>query len=99
MAGVITASKPSWTVPFTGLSSRQFSRPIAALRREGVDPVREGRHRSLPLEDRVLLVPACWRTNLPLCQLAPLVGVSKSPIGRIIDHRGPFLALQPRKIG
>ncbi|GLX37614.1 hypothetical protein Sros01_36870 [Streptomyces roseochromogenus] len=76
MAGVITASEPSWTVAFTGLSLRQFSRRIAALRREGADPVCKGRHWSLPLEDRVLLVAACRRTNLTLRQLAPLFGVS-----------------------
>ncbi|MEY2233046.1 MULTISPECIES: transposase [Streptomyces] len=97
MAGVITASEPSWIVPFTGLSSRQFSRLIAALRREGADPVRKGRPWSLPLEDRVLLVAACWRTNLTLRQLAPLFGVSKSAVGRISGHLGPILALQPRK--
>ena len=94
---MITASEPSWIVPFTGLSSRQFSRLIAALQREGADPVRTGRPWSLPLEDRVLLVAACWRTNLTLRQLAPLFGVSKSAVGRIIDHLGPILALQPRK--
>ena len=94
---MITASEPSWIVPFTGLSSRQFSRLIAALRREGADPVRKGRPWNLPLEDRVLLVAACWRTNLTLRQLAPLFGVSKSAVGRIIDHLGPILALQPRK--
>lgn len=30
-------------------------------------------------------------------QLAPLFGVSKSAVDRIIDHLGPMLALQPRK--
>ncbi|QOV40767.1 transposase [Streptomyces ferrugineus] len=97
MAGVITASEPSWTAPFTGLSPRQFGRLLAALRREGEDPVRKGRPWSLPLEDRVLLVAAYWRTNLTLRQLAPLFGVSKSAADRIIDHLGPLLALQPRK--
>ena len=32
----------------------------------------------VPLEDRVLLVVAYWRTNLTQRQLAPLCGVSKS---------------------
>ncbi len=63
MAGVITASEPSWIGPFTGLSPRQFNKLITALRREGADPVRKGRPWSLPLEDRVLLVAAYWRTN------------------------------------
>ncbi|MDN3269705.1 transposase [Streptomyces sp. MA15] len=97
MSGVITASEPSWTAPFTGLSPRQFGKLITALRREGADPVRKGRPWSLSLEDRVLLVVAYWRTNLTLRQLAPLFGVSKSAADRIIDHLGPLLALQQRK--
>lgn len=40
--------------------------------------MRKGRPWSLPLEDRILLVAAYWRTNLPLRQLAPSFGVSKS---------------------
>ncbi|AJT63892.3 Putative transposase for insertion sequence element [Streptomyces lydicus] len=67
------------------------------LRREGADAVRRGRPWSLPLEDRVLLVVAYWRTNLTLRQLAPLFGVSKSAADRIIDQLGPMLALPPRK--
>ncbi|MFJ1642738.1 IS5/IS1182 family transposase, partial [Streptomyces sp. NPDC088256] len=43
MSRVITASEPSRIAPFTGLSSRQFSKLITALRREGADPVRKGR--------------------------------------------------------
>src|SRR6478735_2408675 len=72
VTGVITASEPSWIGPFAGLSPRQFSRLITALRRrEGADPVRKGRPWSLPWGG-VLLVAAYWRTNLTLCQLAPL---------------------------
>lgn len=82
MAGVITASEPSWIAPFTGLSQRQFDKLITALRREGADPVRKGRSWSLPMEDRVLLVAAYWRTNLTLRQLAPLFGISKSAADR-----------------
>jgi hypothetical protein len=70
---------------------------VAALRREGTDPVRKGRPWSLPLEDRVLLVAAYGRTNLTQRQLAPLFGVSKSAADRIIAHLGRSLALQPRK--
>jgi transposase len=70
---------------------------VSALRREGADPVRKGRPWGLPLEDRVLLVAAYWRTNLTLRQLAPLFGVSKSAADRIIARLGPLLALQPRK--
>ncbi|GAB7036058.1 hypothetical protein JCM4914_75190 [Streptomyces platensis subsp. malvinus] len=97
MAGVITASEPSWISPFTGLSSCQVGKLITALRREGADPVRKGRPWSLALEDRVLLVSAYWRTNLTLRQLAPLFRVSKSAADRIIDDLGPALALQQRK--
>ncbi len=97
MAGVITASEPSWIAPFSGLSPRAFSKLVTVLRREGADAVRKGRPWSLPLEDRALLVAAYWRTNLTLRQLAPLFGVSKSAADRIIDHLGPMLALQPRQ--
>ncbi|WP_212732296.1 transposase [Streptomyces sp. V17-9] len=97
MTGVITVSEPSWIAPFTGLSPRQFAKLVTALRREGADPVRKGRPWSLPLEDRVLLVAAYWRTNLTLRRLAPLLGVSKSAADRIIDHLGPRLALQQRR--
>lgn len=97
VTGVITASEPSWIAPFTGLSPRQFGKLITALRREGADAIRRGRRWSLPLEDRVLLVAAYWRTNLPLRQIAPLFGVSKSAADRIIDHLGPTLALHPCK--
>lgn len=97
MAGVITASEPSLTTPFSGIGPRQFSKLVTALRREGAEPARKGRPWSLPLEDRVLLVAAYWRTNLTLRQLAPLFGVSKSAADRIIDHLGPLLTLQQRK--
>ncbi|MFI6475853.1 transposase [Streptomyces sp. NPDC050516] len=78
MAGVITASEPSWIAPFSGLSPRSFKKLVTVLRREGADPVRKGRPWSLPLEDRLLLVSAYWRTNLTMRQLAPLFGISKS---------------------
>jgi hypothetical protein len=94
---VITASEPSWIAPFTGLSPRQFDKLITALRREGADPVRKGRPWSLPLEDRVLLVAAYWRTNLTLRQLAPLFGISKSAADRIVGHLGPSLAPARRR--
>ncbi|MFC5664827.1 transposase [Kitasatospora misakiensis] len=97
MAGVIAASDPSWIAPFTGLSPRVFRKLITVLRREGADRARPGRPWSLPLEDRVLLVAAYWRTNLTLRQLAPLFGVSKSAADRIVDHAGPLLALKQRQ--
>ncbi|MEU2231692.1 transposase [Streptomyces vietnamensis] len=97
MASVITASEPSWTAPFAGLSPRCFGKLLTALRRDGADVVHRGRPWDLPLEDRVLLVTAYRRTNLTLRQLAPLFGVSKSTAGRVINHLGPLLALRPRK--
>ncbi|MFF8096240.1 transposase [Streptomyces sp. NPDC016675] len=96
MSAVITASQPSWIGPFTGLSPRCFSKLVNALRRAGANAVRRGRPWSLPLEDRVLLVVAYWRTNLTLRQLAPLFGISKSAADRIIDRLAPLLALRPR---
>ncbi|MFF1731927.1 transposase [Streptomyces sp. NPDC058247] len=97
MAGVITASEPSWIPPFTGLSPRSFAKSMTALRREAADPVRKGRPWGLPLEDRILLVTAYWRTNLTMRQLAQLFGISKSAADRIIDKVGPLLALQSRR--
>ncbi len=97
MAGAITVSEPSWIAPFTGLSPRELSKLITALRRAGADAVRRGRPWSLPPEDRALLVAAYRRTNLTLRQLAPLFGISKSAADRIIAHLGPLLALQPRR--
>lgn len=99
MTGVITASEPSCIAPFSGLSPRQFGKLITALRREGADPVRKGRPWSLPLEDRVLLVTAYWRTNLTLRQLAPLFGVSNSAADRIIDHLGHGINGEPSVSG
>jgi DDE superfamily endonuclease/Helix-turn-helix of DDE superfamily endonuclease len=94
---VITASEPSWIAPFTRLSPRCFGKLVTMLRREGADAVRKGGPWSLPLEDRVLLVAAYWRTNLTMRQIVPLFGGSKSAADRVIDHLGPMLALQPRK--
>ncbi|MCX0246964.1 transposase [Streptomyces drozdowiczii] len=97
MASVITASEPSWIAPFAGLTPRCFGKLLTMLRRDGGDVVHRGRPWSLPLEDRVLLVTAYWRTNLTLRQLAPLFGISKSTAGRVINHLGPLLALRSRE--
>ncbi|MFJ1567098.1 transposase [Streptomyces erythrochromogenes] len=96
MGAVITASEPSWIAPYSGLSPKQFGKLITMLRRCGPSLVCRGRPWSLPLEDRVLLVAAYWRTNLTLRQLAPLFGISKSSAGRIVSQLGPLLALRPR---
>lgn len=97
VAGVITASEPSWIAPFAGLSPRAFGKLVTQLRREGADAGGRGQPWKLPLEDRVLLVAAYWRTNLTMRQLAPLFGVSKSAADRVIDDLGPKLALQIRR--
>lgn len=97
MTGVITASESSWIAPFSGLSPRCFGKLVTAIRRGSAADGRRGRPWGLPLEDRILLVAAYWRTNLTMRQIAPLFGVSKSAADRIIDQLGPLLALQPRK--
>ncbi|MGX1509560.1 transposase [Streptomyces collinus] len=97
MAGVITASEPSWIAPFAGLSPRCFGKLVTTVRRKGGADGHRGRPWGLSLEDRILLVVVYWRTNLTMRQIAPLFGVSKSAADRIIDHLGPLLALQPRK--
>ncbi|MET9448982.1 transposase family protein [Streptomyces cinerochromogenes] len=79
------------------LSPCSFRKLVAALRREGADPVRRGRPWSLPLEDRVLLASAYCRTHLTMRQLARLFGISKSAVDRIIDHLGRAFALRPRR--
>ncbi|GLW14525.1 hypothetical protein Stsp01_12680 [Streptomyces sp. NBRC 13847] len=97
MAGVITASEPSWIAPFTGLSPRRFGKLVTALRREGVYAGRRGRPRGQPLEDRALLVLVYWRTNLTMRQLAQHFDLSKSTADRTINQLGPLLALVPRR--
>ncbi|MFD5971483.1 transposase [Streptomyces sp. NPDC060311] len=97
MTGVITASEPRWIGPFTGLSPQQFGTLITAWRVKEAACARKGRPWGLPLENRVLLVIADWRTNLTLRQLAPLFGISKSSAARIVDHLGPAPALRQRQ--
>jgi hypothetical protein len=76
---------------------REFAKLVRQVGRDGAGAPCRGRPWSLPLADRVLLVTAYWRTNLPLRQIAPLFGVSKSAADRIIHDLGPKLALRPRK--
>ncbi|MGW7081850.1 IS5/IS1182 family transposase, partial [Streptomyces sp. NPDC054866] len=71
MAGVITASEPSWISPFTGLSPRCFGKLVTAVQREHGGHPQRGRPWGLPLEGRILLVTAYWRTNLTMRQLVP----------------------------
>ncbi|MFD7083406.1 transposase [Streptomyces sp. NPDC059918] len=97
MAVVITASELSWIRPFSGLTPRQFSKLVTALRRRGTHAVRPGRPWTLCFEDRVLLVVAYWRTNLTMRQLALLFGVSKSTVDHVVDDLGPRLGLIQRQ--
>ncbi|AJT63916.1 hypothetical protein T261_2233 [Streptomyces lydicus] len=55
---MITASEPSWTGPFTGLSLRCFGKLVTAVRRKMAAELKRGRPRGLPLEDRILLIAA-----------------------------------------
>ena len=57
--------------PLAGLSPRAFRIAVIQLRRDGTDALWPGRPSSLPLQDRLLLVAAYWRSNLTLCQLYP----------------------------
>ncbi|MFI9311108.1 transposase [Streptomyces triculaminicus] len=99
MGGVITASGPGWTGLFSGLNERQFRKLVGLVRRRGGGTAPGGRPWGLPLEDRVLLVAAYWRTNLTMRQLGPLFGISKSAADRVIDHIAPLLALAPVRRG
>jgi DDE superfamily endonuclease/Helix-turn-helix of DDE superfamily endonuclease len=95
---VISAARPEWIHPFTGLAPAQFHRLVRLVARRGGEAIadgRPGRPWALDLSDRVLLVAAYWRTNLTMRQLGPLFGVSHSAAHRVIDTLGPLLALAP----
>ncbi len=98
MVRVITASRPEWIGPFTGLEPAQFRTLVRLVSKRGGDGIadgRPGRQWALPLADRVLLVATYWRTNLTMRQIGPLFGVSHSAAHRVIDTVGPLLALAP----
>ena len=95
---VISAARPEWIHPFTGLQPAQFRRLVRLVAQRGGDAIadgRPGRQWALDLSDRVLLVAAYWRTNLTMRQIGPLFGVSHSAAHRVIDTLGPLLALAP----
>ena len=95
---VISASRPEWIAPFTGLQPGQFRKLVRVVAQRGGDEIadgRPGRQWRLDLADRVLLVAAYWRTNLTMRQIGPLFGVSHSAAHRVIDTLGPLLALAP----
>jgi hypothetical protein len=95
---VISAARPEWIHPFTGLQPAQFRRLVRLVAQRGGDAIadgRPGRQWALSLSDRVLLVAAYWRTNLTMRQIGPLFGVSHSAAHRVIDTLGPLLALAP----
>ncbi len=95
---VISAARPDWIYPFTGLQPAQFRRLVRLVAERGGDQIadgRPGRQWALCLSDRVLLVATYWRTNLTMRQLGPLFGVSHAAAHRVIDTLGPLLALAP----
>jgi hypothetical protein len=52
---------------------------VRLVARRGGDAIadgRPGRPWALTLPDRLLLVAVYWRTNLTMCQIGPLFGVS-----------------------
>ncbi|MEE2046925.1 hypothetical protein Q7689_26690, partial [Nocardiopsis tropica] len=61
---MITAADETMIELFSELPVRQSTKPIRQLRREGTDPPRKGRPWKPTFEDRVLLMPAYWRTDL-----------------------------------
>ncbi|MFS0694782.1 transposase [Streptomyces nitrosporeus] len=91
------ASEPFRTAPFAGLSPRAFGKLMTPPRREGGDAPGRGRPWKLSLEDRVPLVAAYWHTDSALRRLVPPFGAQKSTADRVIDPRGPKLALAPRR--
>ncbi len=95
---VISAARPEWIVPFTGLQPAQFRRLVRLAAERGGEAIadgRPGRQWFLDLADRVLLVAAYWRTNLTMRQIGPLFGVSHSAVHRVIYALGSLLALTP----
>jgi hypothetical protein len=95
---VITAARPEWIYPFTGLKPAQFRRLVRVVAGRGGDQIadrRPGRQWALDLPNRVLLVAVYWRTNLTMRQIGPLFGVSHSAAYRVINTLGPLLALAP----
>jgi hypothetical protein len=95
---VISAARPEWIYPFTGLQPGQFRKLVRLVDQRGGDAIadgRPGRQWALPLSDRVLLVACYWRTNLTMRQIGPLFGVSHSAAHRVIGTVGPLLALAP----
>src|SRR5256885_8857401 len=95
---VISAARPEWIHPFTGLQPAQFRLLVRVVAQRGGDQVadgRPGRQWALDLSDRVLLIAVYWRTNLTMRQIGPLFGVSHSAAHRVIDTLGPLLALAP----
>lgn len=46
-----------------------------------------------PMAGPVLLIAACWRTNLTMRQIEPLFGMLHSAAHQVIHKVGPLLAL------
>ncbi|CAM3101323.1 Transposase [Stackebrandtia soli] len=98
---VLSVDEPQWIRVFSGLSPRQFDRLVSIVADRGGVRIADGRACrpwSLRLADRVLLVAVYLRTNLTHRQIAPLFGVDKSAVNRIIASLEPLLALETTPI-
>ncbi|CAL9665411.1 IS5 family transposase IS1373 [Streptomyces sp. enrichment culture] len=82
---------------FAGLNGRQFRKLVGVVRRRGGGKPTAGRPWALPLESRVLLVAAYWRTNLTMRQLGPLFGISKSA-GTVLIVDGTLVPTRDRGV-
>jgi hypothetical protein len=49
---VITASRPEWIAPFTGLEPDQFRKPVRLVTKRGGDEIADGRLRDRPVWPR-----------------------------------------------
>lgn len=94
MGGVLRAD-PLGVETFTGLRTKQFERLLKVVWERGGGGPRIGRPWCLPLQERVLMVAVCYRTNLTMRQLAPLFGVSPTTVCRVVRRLRPLLALEP----
>lgn len=97
MSGVITASEPSWIAPFTGLSARQFSKLVNALRREDAEPGRQGPDVEPAAGGPGAAGGRVLAHETDPAPTGPAVRGVEVGADRVIDHLGPSLALQQRR--
>ncbi len=78
-----------WAETFTGLRMRQFEGLLRVVGEPGGNGPGGGRPWCLPPAERVVLVAVCYRTDLTLRQLAPLLAVSPPTVCRVIQRPRP----------